>query len=116
MNGKVNDDNWKEKSKDISFYDLKGVVQDLLREFKGPFIFENCKIDFLHPGMSSLIKINNKIIGFMGSFQPAYLDRLGLSKDIYIFSIELNGLQKKPHHPIKSFQNSLQAQEISLLS
>ncbi len=103
MNGKVNEDNWKEKSKDISFYDLKGVVQDLLREFKGPFIFESCKIDFLHPGMSSLIKINNKIIGFMGSLQPAYLDRLGLSKDIYIFSIELNGLQKNTSSSYKEF-------------
>ena len=103
MNGKVNEDNWKEKSKDISFYDLKGVVQDLLREFKGPFIFESCKIDFLHPGMSSLIKINNKIIGFMGSLQPAYLDRLGLGKDIYIFSIELNGLQKNTSSSYKEF-------------
>ena len=48
-------------------------------------------------------KINNKIIGFMGSFQPAYLDRLGLSKDIYIFSIELNGLQKNTSSSYKEF-------------
>ena len=103
MNGKVNEDNWKEKAKDISFYDLKGVVQDLVREFKGPCVFENCKIDFLHPGMSSLIKINNKIIGFMGSLQPTYLDRLGLSEDIYIFSLELNGLQKNVSSSYKEF-------------
>ena len=103
MNGKVNEDNWKEKAKDISFYDLKGVVQDLVREFKGPCVFENCKIDFLHPGMSSLIKINNKIIGFMGSLQPTYLDRLGLKEDIYIFSLELEGLQKNVSSSYKEF-------------
>ena len=103
MNGKVNADNWKEKAKDISFYDLKGVVQDLLREFQGPCIFDNCKIDFLHPGMSSLIKINNRIIGYMGSLQPTYLDRLGLSEDIYIFSLELNGLQKNISSSYKEF-------------
>ena len=103
MNGKVNEDNWKEKAKDISFYDLKGVVQDLVREFKGPCVFENCKIDFLHPGMSSLIKINNKIIGFMGSLQPTYLDRLGLNEDIYIFSLDLEGLQKKVSSSYKEF-------------
>ena len=103
MNGKVNEDNWKEKAKNISFYDLKGVVQDLLREFKGPCIFDNCKIDFLHPGMSSLIKINNKIIGFMGSLQPTYLNRLGLSQDIYIFSLELNGLEKNISSSFKEF-------------
>ena len=103
MNGKVNEDNWKEKAKDISFYDLKGVVQDLVREFKGPCVFENCKIDFLHPGMSSLIKINNKIIGFMGSLQPTYLDRLGLKEEIYIFSLELEGLQKNVSSSYKEF-------------
>ena len=103
MNGKVNEDNWKEKAKDISFYDLKGVVQDLVREFKGPCVFENCKIDFLHPGMSSLIKINNKIIGFMGSLQPTYLDRLGLNEDIYIFSLDLEGLQKNASSSYKEF-------------
>ena len=103
MNGKVNEDNWKEKAKDISFYDLKGVVQDLVREFKGPCVFENCKIDFLHPGMSSLIKINNKIIGFMGSLQPKYLDRLGLNEDIYIFSLDLEGLQKNVSSSYKEF-------------
>ncbi len=103
MNGKVNEDNWKEKAKEISFYDLKGVVQDLLREFKGPCVFDNCKVDFLHPGMSSLIKLNNKIIGFMGCLQPTYIDRLGLSEDIYIFSIELNGLQKNVSSSYKEF-------------
>ncbi len=103
MYGKVNKDNWKEKAKDISFYDLKGVVQDLLTEFKGPSTFENCKIDFLHPGMSSLIKLNNKILGFMGSLQPSYLDRLGLNEDIYIFSIELDGLEKNVLSSYKDF-------------
>ena len=103
MNGKVNEDNWKEKAKDISFYDLKGVVQDLVREFNGPCLFENCKIDFLHPGMSSSIKLNNKIIGFMGSLQPTYLDQLGLNEDIYIFSLELDGLQTRVSTHYKEF-------------
>ena len=53
--------------------------------------------------MSSLIKINNKIIGFMGSLQPTYLDRLGLSEDIYIFSIEMSGLKKNIFSSYKEF-------------
>lgn len=116
MNGKVTENNWKEKAKDISFYDLKGVVQDLVREFKSPCVFENCKIDFLHPGMSSLIKINNKIVGFMGSLHPSYLDRLGLSEDIYIFSIELNGLQKNVSSSYKEFSKfPLSSRDLSFI-
>ena len=35
MYGKVSKDIWKEKGEDTSFFDLKGVVQDLLGDFKG---------------------------------------------------------------------------------
>ena len=39
----------------------------------------------------------------MGSLQPTYLDRLGLTEDIYIFSIELEGLQKNIASSYKEF-------------
>ena len=39
----------------------------------------------------------------MGSLQPEYLDRLGLSEDIYIFSLELNCLQKNIPSSYKEF-------------
>ena len=103
MYGKVSKDNWKEKGKDTSFFDLKGVVQDLLGDFKGYRSYEACTIDFLHPGMSSLIKQDNKVIGFMGSLQPLILDHLGLKKDVFIFSIELDGLKKNTSSTYKNF-------------
>ena len=103
MYGKAGSDNWQEKAKDTSFYDLKGVVQDLLIDFRGDCSYEACEIDFLHPGMSCLIKLNNKIIGFMGSLQPATLDRLGLKEDVFIFSLEVDGLQKNISSTYKNF-------------
>lgn len=39
----------------------------------------------------------------MGCLQPTYIDRLGLNEDIYIFSIELNGLQKNVSSSYKEF-------------
>ena len=39
----------------------------------------------------------------MGSLQPTHLDRLGLKKDIYIFSIELDGLKKNVSSSYKEF-------------
>ena len=53
--------------------------------------------------MSSLIKQDNKAIGFMGSLQPSILDRLGLKGDILIFSIELDGLKKNTSSTYKNF-------------
>ena len=39
----------------------------------------------------------------MGSLKPTYLDQLGLSEDIYIFSLELNGLQRNISSSYKEF-------------
>ena len=53
--------------------------------------------------MSALIKLNNKVIGFMGSLHPVHLDRLGLKKDVFLFSVELENLKYKSHSSFKQF-------------
>ena len=87
----------------ISFYDLKGVVQDLLSKVEGAFSFEESSLVFLHPGMSSNIKHKNKVIGFIGSLHPAHLDSLGLKKDLFIFSLEIETLNFEDTKTFKKF-------------
>ena len=103
MSGKISESTWKGKSQDISFYDLKGVIQDLLSKAEGTFSFEENNLDFLHPGMSSNIKHKNKVIGFMGSLHPANLDSLGLQKNLFIFSIEIETLTFEGTKTYKQF-------------
>ena len=103
MSGKISESTWKGKSQDISFYDLKGVAQDLLSKAEGAFSFEESSLDFLHPGMSSNIKHKNKVIGFIGSLHPAHLDSLGLKKDIFIFSLEIETLNFEGTKTYKQF-------------
>ena len=103
MSGNISQSSWKRKSQDTSFYDLKGVVQDLLSEAEGLFSYEECDVDFLHPGMSSVIKHKNEIIGFFGSLHPAHKDILGLKKDIFIFSLELMNLNFDSSNTYRQF-------------
>ena len=103
MSGKISESTWKGKSQDISFYDLKGVVQDLLSKAEGTFSFEENNLDFLHPGMSSNIKHKNKVIGFIGSLHPSHLDSLGLKKDLFIFSLEIENLSFESTKTYKQF-------------
>ncbi len=103
MSGKISEPTWKGKSQDISFYDLKGVVQDLLSKAEGIFSFEENNLDFLHPGMSSNIKHRNKVIGFIGSLHPSHLDSLGLKKDLFIFSLEIETLNFEGTKTYKQF-------------
>ena len=92
MSGKKSSDNWKEKSDNLTFYHLKGLVQDLLSDFSQPNSYSLCNVDFLHPGMSSAISFEKKTIGFLGSIHPVVLNKVGVKDDLFIFSFELDKL------------------------
>ncbi len=92
MSGKKSSDNWKEKFDNLTFYDLKGLVQDLLSDFSQPNSYSLCNVDFLHPGMSSAISFEKKTIGFLGSIHPVILNKVGVKDDLFIFSFELDKL------------------------
>ena len=92
LSGNISQSTWKGSSRDLSFYDLKGVVQDLLKNSQGEHKYEECNLAFLHPGMSSFIKNKNKVIGFMGSLHPSKLETIGTKKDIFIFSLQVEDL------------------------
>ncbi|MDG2020236.1 MAG: phenylalanine--tRNA ligase subunit beta, partial [SAR86 cluster bacterium] len=103
IKGNVSDDYWNEKSRESSFYDLKGIVLDLLANFEVQYSFKPATNKFLHPGMSSSIVFNNKSVGFLGSLHPEYLEKLGLKQDIFIFSLEIPNLIHKPITSYREF-------------
>ena len=90
--GQKASDNWNEKFETLTFYDLKGLVQDLLSDFSQPNSYSLCNVDFLHPGMSSAISFEKKTIGFLGSIHPVVLNKVGVKDDLFIFSFELDKL------------------------
>jgi len=103
INGSLKPNNWNDKSKETSFYDLKGILEDLLTMFSGKYSFEKCSIEFLHPGMSSSIELNGQSIGYLGSIHPSLLDKLDIKQDIFIFSLELEELKLNSSRSYKEF-------------
>ena len=103
IKGNVSDDYWNEKSRESSFYDLKGIVLDLLANFEVQHSFKPATNKFLHPGMSSSIVFKNKSVGFLGSLHPEYIEKLGLKQDIFIFSLEIPNLINKPITSYREF-------------
>jgi len=103
INGSLKPNNWNDKSKETSFYDLKGILEDLLTMFSGKCLFEKCRIEFLHPGMSSSIELNGQSIGYLGSIHPSLLDKLDIKQDIFIFSLELEELKLNSSRSYKEF-------------
>ena len=101
ISGRKQSDNWKEKYAEVTFYDLKGAVQDLLTDSNKISSLQNCDIDFLHPGMSSYIFCKKENVGFLGSIHPDILDKLGVKEDLFLFSIDI---EKLSFDRLKSFK------------
>ena len=101
ISGRKQSDNWKEKYAEVTFYDLKGAVQDLLTDSNKISSLQSCDIDFLHPGMSSYIFCKKENVGFLGSIHPDILDKLGVKEDLFLFSINI---EKISFDRLKSFK------------
>ncbi len=83
-----------------NYYYLKGVMTNLLEfaGFNNRYTFERASIKGFHPYQAEYIKINNDIIGVMGSLDPrifkerAYAFELDLDK---IYSINIGSIKDK---------------------
>ena len=104
------------------FYILKGLVMGLLDKLgfeKGRVqVVENDLDDIhFHPGVSCLIKMNNKTIGILGKLHPTFEGKLKL-KDTYYCELILdeliNSKPSKTHAPIVNKYPSI-SRDISIV-
>jgi phenylalanyl-tRNA synthetase beta chain len=85
-------------SREVDFYDLKGVVEslmDLLKlspEFK-PLEGEEDE-SYLHPGQSAKVFVDGKDVGFIGKLHPDVLERFDVRRDIFVGELDLEELLK----------------------
>jgi phenylalanyl-tRNA synthetase beta chain len=94
--GDVHQEQWSEKGRKVDFFDLKGDVEALLQitGHGDEFSFIPTTHPALHSGQSARIEKAGKIIGFLGALHPKILQNLGVSDNIYIFELEIEGLNQ----------------------
>lgn len=76
------------------FYDLKGVVEDLLGELgikDSQFLPEKENASF-HPGRTAKLVVNNRTIGVLGEIHPEVVDRFEGPERTYIGVVEVEPL------------------------
>lgn len=78
-------------SKEVDFYTIKGIVENILDYFgfKNRYSFEKDSINDLHPGISASIIMDRKKIGAIGKVHPKLI-----KDNIYVAEISLNELMK----------------------
>jgi len=112
LSGKARSQHWDVKALDFDFFDLKGIVENILAELKVPNIaFKSSNLSCLHSGRQAAIYSGDLMIGTIGQIHPAVLRRLDLTQNILFGEINLHDLfqvQSKNHkmQPIPIFPGS----------
>ena len=91
ITGSVNNEHWSEKSKNISFFDIKGDIESLLPMSTADLNYEYvaCEHPALQNGQAAEILLNNNSIGFLGKVHPRVIKKYSLKRDVFVFELDL---------------------------
>jgi phenylalanyl-tRNA synthetase beta chain len=93
MTGKRQTELWDKE--EFDFFDLKGILERVFEVFsisERVRFEEALQIRFLHPGKSAKAMVEGDEVGFFGELHPEFQERLGISKRVYLFEIDLEKL------------------------
>ena len=99
LDGNYIKNSWNSSSIKNDFWTLKGIVENLIH-YLG--LTNRCKYtneciyDFMHPGMSANVVIDNEKVGFLGKINPSIS-----KKEIYICELNLEVLMSKKTKKLK---------------
>lgn len=98
MKGNYLENAWQGIHVKCDFYCIKGIIENLLDYlgFKNRYTFEKATIPDLHPGMSTIIKVDKEMLGVIGRVHPSYQ-----KDEIYVAEISMTKLYQKQVKPIK---------------
>jgi phenylalanyl-tRNA synthetase beta chain len=107
MTGKRQAELWDEE--EFDFFDLKGILERMFEVFsisERVRFEEDSKIRFLHPGKSAKALLEGEEeVGFFGELHPEFQGRLGISKRVYLFEIDLEKLVASRKGTEKKFRS-----------
>jgi len=71
------------------FYVIKGVLENLLSQYKLQATFVKSDRHFLHPGKSAEVMIGGKSIGFIGELHPTSAEAAEIRERVTLFEIDM---------------------------
>lgn len=87
--GEYWDNSWAAPKAVEPFYMMKGVLENLLAQYKIEAKFVKSDRHFLHPGKSAEVMINGKPIGFIGELHPSTAEAADIRERVTLFEIDM---------------------------
>jgi len=88
---------WSLENTAVDFYDVKSDVESILALVDEEACFEFAALDSdpaLHPGQAATVLRNDKKIGTVGMLHPALQKKLGLSANVFLYELDIEGLEE----------------------
>jgi phenylalanyl-tRNA synthetase beta chain len=93
LSGKRTPYHWDPKPREVDFFDLKGIVENLLAGLKIEGLsFEISHLHNFHPSRQAQIKKGDAILGIIGEVHPSHVAKVDVTQRIFFAEINLNEL------------------------
>ncbi len=105
ISGRRHEAAWNQTADQVDFYDMKGIVEQLLEQLSiSKYTVEAGEHFALHPGKTAVFKKGREIIAYVGELHPQAVENFGLrtlKQKIYLFEMDVETLMK---YTAKSFK------------
>ena len=120
LTGKKRPHHFDPKPEDIDFFDLKGVIENLLQALHiAPVRFLPSHLHTLHPGRQAKIEVRGEIIGTLGEVHPHVAMSFDIQQKVYFAELNLHDLlalrqTKIVYQPLPTYPGSERDWTLSL--
>lgn len=95
--GLVEEPSWASTQRHIDFYDVKGLVQDLLEtlQVQGVTFRRTGEVPYLHPGKAVEVLSGEVVLGVLGEAHPEVLARYELEGKVFLFDLDFEKIVQR---------------------
>lgn len=91
VTGNIIDHKWQQEKKEVDFYTVKGLVEQLFNYLRIPVTFKQATIEDMHPGRCATVSIGEEVIGHIGQVHPRVAKDFDCT-DTYLFDLNFDGM------------------------
>ncbi len=93
LSGRVFEPGWNQSSREVDFYDGKGVLERLLEDLRVfDSRFQRGEHPSMHPGRTAILECSGNPVGIVGEVHPKVKAEFGLTSPVILFEINLKQL------------------------
>jgi phenylalanyl-tRNA synthetase beta chain len=94
LTGKRDPEGWNQAKGEIDFFDVKGIVENILADLNVPGVsYSAGELDpYFHPGKACRVMVGSKKLGSFGELHPSVQENYGITAPIYYLELNFQAL------------------------